>query len=248
MGGTVQLDGCLHLYCRECLATYVSVSINEGRTSEGTLRCPVDACPVPIHEAVLRDLASSADWAKHQRLVEKRNVLKDPLLRFCPQPDCDGVAHLAQAPTKDNRYLAAECPDCGHAFCGNCGCVGHRWKPCHVALKEQTGDAAYERWKKGKRGGVKACPGCGFHVEKNGGCSAMRCAHCNVAFCWLCLRRRGCTCHANYLPPYHQHLPAGPDTLFAELLWTLLIAALLGAIGWLLFATYVAGCWGKSVL
>jgi len=203
---------CGHAFCEDCLATYVRTSISEGRTGHGTVRCPVDKCPVPIQQTLIHDLVSSADWKKHLHLVEECKVAENPLLRHCSQPSCRGLARLEEAPAPGSRaakqYLKATCRLCQHVFCANCGYEPHRWSICDGAM-----DKAYKEWKKSMGGAVKPCPGCGHHVEKTGGCSAMRCSRCQVCFCWICMKMRGCTCHNNdvyvhYPPPYgpvHAH-------------------------------------------
>ena len=79
----VWLD-CGHYFCEDCVGQYIATSIREGKTSEGTLLCPVENCSVPIEENMMKKLVSKNDWDKHLAFVKDRNVSKNPLLRWCP--------------------------------------------------------------------------------------------------------------------------------------------------------------------
>ena len=181
---------CGHGFCKGCLAQYVRIAIGEGRTRMGTLRCPVDKCKVPMQESLLKDLASLADWEKHLIFVTSRKVTEKPLKRFCPHPNCDGIARLSDYPQAGDagRYLSAKCRLCLHEFCANCSSQPHQDKKC-----DQAGDQDYFKWKKGKK--VKPCPGCGHDVEKVSGCRHMWCSRCWTGWCWSCgLENRKCKC------------------------------------------------------
>jgi len=128
-----------------------------------------------MQESLLEALASPADWKKHLQYYRARKIEEMPSLRFCPQPNCDGVAvlsHLVKA--KDiGRYLRVQCTTCCRHFCANCTSSPNEDKHC-----DQAGKKDYFDWKQDKN--VKSCPSCGNHVEKFGGCRMMRCSHCRV--------------------------------------------------------------------
>lgn len=191
---SIELDGtiicdCGHGFCERCLIRYVSVSIREGNTRLGTLRCPMPKCTVPMQESLLKDLTSASDWEKHVSFNESRKIEERPLMRLCPQPNCDGVACLSRSiQAKDSgRYLQVQSRTCLYAFCANCASDPHQGKPC-----DQAGKKEYFDWKRGKS--VKSCPGCAHQVEKAGGCRSMRCSRCHTRCCWECGLPRGvCT-------------------------------------------------------
>jgi len=197
-----------HAYCTACLGTYVAVSISEGKTSHGTLRCPAEKCTTPLPEPLLRTLVSHEAWKKHRQFVKEAKVGKDPLLRWCPQPNCAGVARLTHAPRRchDGHYVAATCPVCTHTFCGSCGEGPHGKEGC-----DKAGDQAYAMWKKRKGDAVKPCPGCGHHVEKTGGCNALVCSRCRSKFCWGCgLKAGACKCLSMRFAVWHDELQPVP--------------------------------------
>jgi hypothetical protein len=51
---------CGHYFCEECLNLYVATSINEGKTSGGTLRCPIDKCVVPMQGQLIMTLTGTS--------------------------------------------------------------------------------------------------------------------------------------------------------------------------------------------
>lgn len=182
---------CGHHFCQECLSLYVATSIHEGKTSKRTLRCPIDKCAVPFDERLIQSLASPGDWEKHLRFVHACTVNEDPLLRWCPKPGCDGLAHLSHSPTtaeEAREYLPVMCDAqrCGHTFCANCGCAPHLDASCDVA-----DDRDYFAWKKEKGAdNIKPCPQCYLDTEKmSGGCPAMLCTRCRAVWCWNCHKK-----------------------------------------------------------
>ncbi|EWM26925.1 protein ariadne [Nannochloropsis gaditana] len=191
-----------HEYCIPCLTIYVNVSINEGRTSHETLRCPLTHCSTPFQDTLLHSLATAEAWEKHKYFVNEAKVCQNPLLRWCPQSNCNGVARLTHAPQQDHEgiYVSATCPVCSEGFCGNCGGDPHRSKKC-----DQSGNQAYAMWKKRKGDAVKPCPGCGHHIEKGIGCNAMTCTRCRTKWCWSCgLKANACTCVGMRFAMWHE--------------------------------------------
>lgn len=230
-----------HAYCTACLGTYVNVSIIEGKTSHGTLRCPAERCTTPLPESLLRTLASHNAWKKHLQFVKEAKVGKNPLLRWCPQPNCAGVARLTHAPRRghDGHYVAASCPVCTHMFCGNCGEGLHGEDGC-----DKAGDQAYAMWKKRKGEAVKSCPGCGHHVEKMGGCNALVCSRCRSKFCWVCGLKAGeCKCLSMRFAVWHDDLQPVPPlrTLLNGLIFIVAMAWALAFVSVWIFVLLLYG-------
>ena len=110
---------------------------------------------------------------KFTRFKKKLEVLDNPNLKFCPQPNCDGVAER-----KDENEKYVTC-DKGHKFCFVCLKEWHGNKKCSTEI-----DKDFLLWKKDKI--VKQCPKCKFWTEKNSGCNHITCAECKYQWCWLC--------------------------------------------------------------
>lgn len=205
LGGIVILD-CGHGFCKGYLTQYVRLAIREGRTRVGTLPCAEDKCKVAMQEGVLKSMATAADWKKHVAFNLDRKITEKPPTRFCPQPNCDGIAYLSTYPQASDikRYLAVQCKECRHEFCANCSSGPHRFKSC-----DEVGDKDYFKWKKGKN--VPPCPGCGHHVQKTSGCAYMNCPRCRTQWCWqrgMVRDRRlpyyGCKCYSGVTGAYRR--------------------------------------------
>ena len=94
---------------------------------------------------------------KFQRFKKKLDVLEKPNLKFCPQPNCDGVAERKE---ENEKYVTC---NNGHKFCFICLKEWHGKKQCST-----ESDKDFLLWKKDKI--VKQCPNCKFWTEKNSGC------------------------------------------------------------------------------
>merc|ERR1711963_504379 len=204
------LRNCPHLFCKECLHTYVKIEIQEGRAN---LKCP--QCTELIHP---NDIASLlGDRYGHllnlyESLMLRRLLATDPDTRWCPRPNCT-FAVIATGCASCPR-IECEKPGCGYSFCYHCKAEWHPNQTCDAARAQRhqktfrSSSVPFSLESTGAQASpsasgnvpnaanpsiyseVKACPRCQVLAVKmhDGSCNHMTCAVCGVEFCWLCMK------------------------------------------------------------
>ena len=164
---------CKHTFCHSCWYEYLNEKIGNAKVSK--LTCMQHGCKEILNEDfILHDIEEYPDLIqKYNRFKKKLDVLENPNKKFCPQPNCDGVAER-----KDEKEKYVTC-DQGHKFCFVCLKDWHGRKKCQNEI-----DKDFLLWKKDRI--VKQCPKCKFWIEKNNGCNHITCAECGYQWCWLC--------------------------------------------------------------
>ena len=164
---------CKHTFCHSCWYEYLNEKIGNSKVSK--LTCMQHGCKEMLNEDfILHHIKDYPELIKkYTRFKKKLEVLENPNKKFCPQPDCDGVAER-----KDENEKYVTC-DQGHKFCFVCLKDWHGRKKCQNEI-----DKDFLLWKKDKI--VKQCPKCKFWIEKNHGCNHITCAECGYQWCWLC--------------------------------------------------------------
>eukprot|EP00359_Climacostomum_virens_P003719 CAMPEP_0204916584 /NCGR_PEP_ID=MMETSP1397-20131031/14338_1 /ASSEMBLY_ACC=CAM_ASM_000891 /TAXON_ID=49980 /ORGANISM="Climacostomum Climacostomum virens, Strain Stock W-24" /LENGTH=451 /DNA_ID=CAMNT_0052089119 /DNA_START=352 /DNA_END=1710 /DNA_ORIENTATION=- len=167
----VILFGCDHVFCESCVSEYVSLKVNENKVL--SIRCPQHKCQTILSDdAILKYLTPSLQ-EKYKKFRIKAELSKDPHLRWCPRPNCEGYC----LGSSSKKHLT--CTLCLHEYCYYCSEPWHGDSPC----KEQ-GDQLLDAW--ARENNVRYCPNCRFRVEKMMGCSHMACIQCQYQWCWLC--------------------------------------------------------------
>lgn len=204
--------GCGHLFCCDCWNQYLTTKImDEGYGM--SLECP--ACSVLLDaEFVLALLGAGAGAgagrsvagrarAAFLRAVANGFVAAHRRIKWCPAPDCDNAAKVAEetaVKVARGRAHNVKC-ECGHEFCF--GCLKECHDPLHCDLLRKwesvIADDDGSSSSKWIVANAKACPnsGCSAVIEKNGGCNRMVCQSCKFAFCWICCAAWGTHFSAN---------------------------------------------------
>lgn len=204
------LRNCPHLFCMECLHTYVKIEIQEGRAN---LKCP--QCTELMHPndiAILLGDRYGHLLTLYESLMLRRLLATDPDTRWCPRPNCT-YAVIATGCASCPK-IECERPGCGYSFCYHCKAEWHPNQTCDAARAqrhhktfrsssvpfslESTGASASpsasgnvaNAASTGIYSEVKACPRCQVLAVKmhDGSCNHMTCAVCGVEFCWLCMK------------------------------------------------------------
>ena len=158
------LEECQHKVCTDCLKEYVEQKIAERETK---LKCPHYKCDTVLGNEVIQSCVSPESYHKLEHFRWVDSMQQNPLLRWCPQTDCEGYGLLSPAHTPK-----VTCNTCGFEFCEKCQGSFHGAEKC-VATGEELK-------------AVKFCPRCRVRVERAAGCSHMMCPRCGFQWCWLC--------------------------------------------------------------
>ena len=128
------LRNCHHLFCIDCLQTYVKIEIQEGRVN---LRCP--QCTELMHpndiETLIGDKNSNL-LTLYESLMLRRLLAVDPDTRWCPGPNCTYAVIAAGCASCPK--ITCERPGCGYAFCYHCKAEWHPNQTCDAARAQRS--------------------------------------------------------------------------------------------------------------
>ncbi|KAJ1720247.1 hypothetical protein LPJ53_005098 [Coemansia erecta] len=120
---------CGHVFCRSCLASYLSILIDDGSVNQ--LKCPDVQCrkssSAQITDAEMSELLTAEQVSRYKRLYEQRKVDGDwTRYAWCPRAGCNrGVECDSQV------ERLCQCA-CGYAFCRLCLRAWHGSNFCEI--------------------------------------------------------------------------------------------------------------------
>ena len=164
---------CGHAYCRDCIHTWIQVSVIDGELQP---RCPHPPCRKVMSEDFIQDTVQESVWDKYLRYKIIQQVDRNPDARWCPE--CDGAAVYRMKLCGVFKTEKAQCTECEQIWCFKCLGMVHEGPCAESHLPEEFTD-----WKTGKL--VKRCPTCDRFVQKQDGCNHMTCV-CGYQWCWIC--------------------------------------------------------------
>jgi len=169
----VELQGCKHKFCFECLKAYLNIQIAD---SVGLIHCPDTECTATIIDNDIQKNVAPTLYKEFQTL-KLINHSREPGIRWCPNVRCHKMIKLEEY--QIFKSIKIDC-SCGEAICSNCGEKWHANKSCQEAINENF--ASFSRHIQ-----VKMCPKCASRTEKTTGCNHMICPRCKYEYCWRCL-------------------------------------------------------------
>ena len=193
---------CYYMYCDNCMFEYIKFKIQNNQVLE--IICPNENCNKIISEELIESIISPALFEKYILFRNNDEFSKNPLLRWCPKPDCQGYDTGC---LNKNKLI---CNVCQFQYCYYCGEEWHSTTKCKANI-----DKEFDKW--AKTNGLKYCPSCRRKVEKIAGCDHMTCIKCKYQWCWLCgepyTNSHGLNCVV------YQHINSDPPLLsiFAKL-------------------------------
>ena len=117
---------CEHLYCMDCMKTYLQTKVSMGYVQKIT--CIDPKCLVPFPRNIILQLLSQDDLERLDQLQELNQINSDPSLKWCPSPGCE--RYHRGIPGKKKKIKC----ECGYIFCFKCGNQWHGWKGCEQVL------------------------------------------------------------------------------------------------------------------
>eukprot|EP00731_Ephydatia_muelleri_P020035 Em0012g860a len=198
---------CDHNFCKQCMAKYLELQINEQGGKE--IRCPSSGCYLVVPNDILVALLPESTYQRYTDLNIKQFVGSRKDMKWCPYPGCTYAIKLPTC-TSDVEGVARvkeDSPDMGiNVVCGRghwvcwtclqeahepCDCnLWRRWKEI-ISNVDLEADGAKckatiesERWILGH---TKPCPNCSIPIQKKEGCNQVTCKNCGHSFCWLCM-------------------------------------------------------------
>ena len=190
---TMQLEKCLHSFCRNCWVSYLN-----QKTKEQTLiiTCPGHGCKEKV------DMVTLLSMLQHKLI---KLCLKNTFEQFLAMKHdwqwCPGCERVANCP----GFLPLETPSnvcdtpvlkcsCSKTWCFECQENQHWPLNCgdmkrYKAIFQKESAIIFDEFGNifQTTVPVKHCPFCRTPINKNGGCPHMLC-RCNQSFCWRCAR------------------------------------------------------------
>lgn len=132
----IQLEGCGHVFCQDCLKDFFSLMIREGTIDK--VRCCHESCkgrqtevehPNGEDQSILSDellgLVGPLLKLRYDELFEKQAIESDPTLCYCPMDSCRSLVkpdHTFDGSKSENLRV---CSKCGYSFCFMCRKTWH---------------------------------------------------------------------------------------------------------------------------
>ena len=188
--GTVRLDCCGVLICRDCITELLVVKITDGIVNN--IPCPVGFCKEDIPEDTIRMVLQLRPdiLEKYERFRIAQS--EDNTNKACPRCSKVMTHHI---PQKKGRKLKEKdvrvtCSVCSLHWCFSCHAPWHTGLTCK---EHRSGNKLFRKWirsRNGPKGQATAngqyCPGCRIPIQRTVGCNNMQCTRCKTNFCYQC--------------------------------------------------------------
>ncbi|TFK66840.1 hypothetical protein BDN72DRAFT_127511 [Pluteus cervinus] len=176
-----RVDGCDHVYCRECLRGYIVEGI---KARKYPIRCPVCATVKDTKlPGVIGDLLIQLIGVPENLYAVYIEMQMSPFSILVTCRRCKRSAYIDRSEHDAAKLILCPLPDCSYTWCRMCN---QEVRP--QAMQTHSCDGTTELKALAKQQGWKNCPGCQAIVQKTEGCNHMACTApgCNAHFCYLC--------------------------------------------------------------
>jgi hypothetical protein len=161
----LQILGCQHFFCKNCITEWIKVQISDGKVLEHQIFCPNVECRKPIEMPIIEKLSDATTLQKFQKFSRNIEIEKDKSKMWCPKLECDGVIER-----KSKFFKKGICSKCQYEACFRCKKEFHGYfKSCG-----SVEDEAFNSWAKDQF--MKRCPSCSKFIIKLDGCNHMTCS------------------------------------------------------------------------
>ncbi|TFK26232.1 hypothetical protein FA15DRAFT_667730 [Coprinopsis marcescibilis] len=179
LSSSVQLSGCDHRFCKECLCGHVQSFLSNGRF-------PIE-CPVCLLDRSIPDPGNVNSFVLDRLQLPKEcsdKFQELQILQHSVRLECPKCHNSDLVPRKE--YLQAKV-----LACSSRGCLNKWCKYCSKPITDTKGKHSckgdgFDKMMKKK--GWRYCPGCTMPVQKDSGCNHMACTApgCHSHFCYKC--------------------------------------------------------------
>ncbi|KAI3903690.1 hypothetical protein MKW98_032344 [Papaver atlanticum] len=201
---SMEIYGCSHPYCTDCVAKYIQTTFLEYNISK--IKYPSGDCNVVLDAPLCQSILPKNVFENWCRLLCEYAVLWDSSKggfahgrSYCPYRECSELVlnECAIGSPFNNapKVTKSNCPNCKKLFCFNCMVP---WKEYHRCIRRSgTAVADIDSNDVSFMGIVKhmkwiRCPSCHHYVELSSGCSRVTC-RCKRTFCHNC-GSNSCVC------------------------------------------------------
>ena len=188
----IQLEHCLHSFCRDCWRLYLGAKVNEQCQ---VITCPEYECKNIVDTVTLLSMLDPGIVPLCLKLKFEHCFAKTADWKWCP--GCQKPAHCRGYQGYITDSAVCDIPvfkcECHKTWCFECQEAQHWPAKCEnkkrykqLVLNEigNIFDANGNFYETNVF--VKNCPRCKTPIDKNGGCCSMVC-RCGQNFCWNCL-------------------------------------------------------------
>mmetsp|Transcript_36612 Transcript_36612/g.80207 ORF Transcript_36612/g.80207 Transcript_36612/m.80207 type:complete len:647 (-) Transcript_36612:59-1999(-) len=199
----VELGGCGHSFCCECVGEMMRLHITEG--SIAAIRCPLPDCKADVAPELVRHLVDETSYLRWHRLQVQKMLPQMEGVAFCPRCEANGneTPVLAEQVSDTRETPLAICDRCDYNFCVACRMAYHPTSQCkaQIEMLERRGQIKDEdRASRARRerlleelkslrlimSETVPCPKCKMPINRSQGCNHMVCSNCHTHFCYRC--------------------------------------------------------------
>ncbi|KAI3923673.1 hypothetical protein MKW98_011303, partial [Papaver atlanticum] len=129
----MEMSGCLHPYCTDCVAKYIQEKVIEHNMSE--IKCANTNCNVMLDASLCQSALPNGVFEKWCRVLCESVVLLDSSKggvahgrSYCPYRDCSElilnecvrISASTNSNSTSNKITISNCPNCKKLFCFHC--------------------------------------------------------------------------------------------------------------------------------
>ncbi|KAI3896044.1 hypothetical protein MKX03_031988 [Papaver bracteatum] len=198
----MEMKGCLHPYCTDCVAKYIEAKVIQYNISE--IKCPSTDCNIILDASLCQSVLPKTVFEQWCRVLCESAVFVDSSKgglaygrSYCPYGDCSELVLnecvRISSSSNDTTLSRSTCPNCKRLFCFHCmiPCTEHhQCRRGDVIIDIDSKDVSFMKMVKHKK--LTRCPTCLRYVERSGGCKNITC-RCKTSFCYHC-GRKNCAC------------------------------------------------------
>lgn len=182
----MEMKGCTHPYCTECVAKYIEAKVIQDNASD--IKCPNTDCNVMLDALSCHSILPKTVFEKWCHVLCESAVLQESSKggfaegrSYCPFRDCFELVldECVRNTSTTTRVTRSECPNCKKLFCFDCRVP---WNENHKCIKKgkmisdvNKSDVLF--LKKVKHNRLTRCPTCNHYVQLRSGCRYIRCRY-----------------------------------------------------------------------